>query len=157
MTEIKLPPSSLNSVAGEAAFCQAPQSSQKSEPDVAFLILGGNDVHYRSSVDAIVDRLKGVVTKLRSLGVRRVFVASIIERGSFWASTGLTKEKFNKTRRFINKKLSKLMGPDFIDVGKKIKFPRQYDDDLVHPGARQGGLFLLKKLIERCFDSYLAC
>lgn len=127
------------------------QSMLQYQPDVVFMILGGNDVSCNSSVDSIVGRLKTIVDKLYSSGIRRVFVGTIIERGSFWHSTGLTKEMFDKIRRGINRKLRRILGPDLIDVVKKLKFPKHYDEHLVHPGDRQAGLYLLLKSIERCF------
>ena len=93
--------------------------------------------------------------ELHRHGVRRVYVASIIERGSFPTFTGLTPEKFNKIRRAVNKGLRKKFGSSFIDVGKKIKYPNHYDGDLVHPRFKQGGIHLLKCIIERCLYSYL--
>lgn len=122
------------------------------QPDVVFINLDGNDLSASSSVEAVVNRLKRIFDQLRQSGVRQIFVASIIERGSFWASTGLTRQKFNKIRRSINNKLRQLLGPDFIDMGKKMRYPRHYDEDLVHPGARQGGMAVMQRIIKECFD-----
>lgn len=128
---------------------------QKYRPDVVFINLGGNDITKRTVANHLKNRILDIVDKLYLSGVRKVFVASIIERGSFPRFTGLTRSKFNKIRRSVNRKLRKELGPSFIDVAQKIKYPRHYDGDLVHPGSREGGLYLLKKLIERCFSSYI--
>ena len=57
----------------------------------------------------------------------------------------------------MNKQLRAALGPDLVGVGKKIKYPRHYDSDLVHPGWDEGGLTVpsKKSFIERCFYGFL--
>lgn len=125
------------------------------QPDVVFINLAGNEVNSGTSVELVVHRLNLIIEQLRSSGVQKIFVASIVERGSFWASTGMTRPKFNRIRRAINRKLRELLGSDFIDMGKKLRYPRHYDDDLIHPGARQGGMSVMHRMIKKCFDCYV--
>ena len=120
---------------------------KKYRPDVVFINLGGNDMRKPTDIDKLVEKLKDIVDELYYNGVSRIFVTSIIERGRFPKFTCLDKKTFDKIRRSVNKKLRAALGPDLVDVGKKIKYPRHYDSDLVHPGRDEGGLYLLKKLL----------
>lgn len=135
-------------------FTEKFQQMLRFGPDVVFMVLGGNSIKDSCSIDEIFKEIQEMVETLLSSGVQTVFVASIVERGSFWASTGLTPAIFNKIRRSLNKKLRRYLGPDFIDLGKQLKYPRHYDADLIHPGVRQGGLRVLQLVIERCFQRY---
>ena len=45
-------------------------------------------------------------------------------------------------------------GPRSDRCREKLKFPKHYDNDLVHPDERKAGLYLLQKIIERCFAGY---
>ena len=125
------------------------------QPDVVFMNVGGNDIRSTTSIEELVKQIKSLVAYLQSSGVRRVYVASIVERGSFPSFTGLSKSKFNKIRRSVNKKLQKHFGKDFIDVGGDLRYPRHYDRDMVHPGLREGGMQIFRTVIERCFDACL--
>ena len=60
-------------------------------------------------------------------GVDEVFVASIVERGRFKAYTGCDSTMFNKVRRSANEKLSIAFRGHYVDVGKKLRYPRDYD------------------------------
>ena len=122
-------------------------------PDVVFMNLGGNDITESTDIQNPVKRLKNIVKELYETGITKVFVATIIERGSFQEWTGLTRPIFNKIRHALNKKLRTELGTDLVDVGKKIKYHRHYNNDLVHTGYHQGGMYLLDRLIVRCFDA----
>ena len=55
---------------------------------------------------------------LHSAEVRHVYVASIVERGTFPGFTCLSIAQFNKIRRNVNKKLAKyFFVEEFVDVG----------------------------------------
>ena len=122
-------------------------------PDVVFMNLGGNDITESTDIQNLVKRLKNIVKELYENGITKVFVATVIERGSFPEWTGLTRPIFNKIRHALNKKLRTELGTDLVDVGKKIKYQRHYNNDLVHPGYHQGGMYLLDRLIVRCFNA----
>ena len=112
-------------------------------PDVVFMNLGGNDITESTDIQNLVKRLKNIVKELYENGITKVFVATVIERGSFPEWTGLTRPIFNKIRHALNEKLRTELGTDLVDVGKKIKYHRHYNNDLVHPRYHQGGMYLL--------------
>ena len=122
-------------------------------PDVVFMNLGGNGITESTDIQNLVKRLKNIVKELYENGITKVFVATVIERDYFPEWTGLTRSIFNKIRHALNKKLRTELGTDLVDVGKKIKYHRHYNNDLVHPGYHQGGMYLLDRLIVRCFDA----
>ena len=111
-------------------------------PDVVFMNLDSNDI--TESTD-----IQNLVKELYENGITKVFVTTVIERGSFPKWTDLTRPIFNKIRHALNKKLRTELGTDLVDVGKKIKYHRHYNNDLVHPGYHQGGMYLLDRLIVR--------
>ena len=106
-------------------------------PDVVFMNLGGNDITESTDIHNLVKRLKNIVKELYENGTTKVFVATVIERGSFPEWTGLATPIFNKIRHALNKKLRTELGTELIDVGKKMKYHRHYNNDLVHPGYQQ--------------------
>ena len=122
-------------------------------PDVVFMNLGSNDITESTDIQNLVKRLKNIVKELYENGITKVFVATVIERGSFPEWTGLTRPIFNKIRHALNKKLRTEVATDLVDVGKKIKYHRHYNNDLVDPGYHQGGMYLLDRLIVRCFEA----
>ena len=107
---------------------------------ICFAQMGGNDINSTTNPDAVFHDIMYVVNELYRYGVKRVFVASILARGKFPIWTGLSIKTFTVMRRSINKKLKRELGADFIEVGKRLMFPRHYDKDLVHPGKVEGGL-----------------
>ena len=113
--------------------------------------VGGNDINTDCSVEEIVARLIRIVQRLKRNGVQRVFVASIVERGSFPKFTGLTSDQFNKIRKSVNAKLKIHFGEDYVNVEKKLKYPKHYNKDLVHPGFNEGGMKVLNCLIKASF------
>ena len=108
-------------------------------PDVLFMNLGGNDITESTDIQNLVKRLKNIVKKLYENGITKVFVATVIERGSFPEWTGLTRPIFNKIRHALNKKLRTELDTDLVDVRKKIKYHRHHNNDLVHPGYLSPG------------------
>ena len=116
-----------------------------------FLNLGGNDINSTTNPDEVFHDIMYVVNELYRYGVKRVFVASILARGKFPIWTGLSIKTFTVMRRSINKKL----GADFIEVGKRLMFPRHYDKDLVHPGYVEGGLNIFNSNILNTFKKTL--
>lgn len=116
-----------------------------------FLILGGNDIVGGCNIDEILQALERTIKRLEAIGVERVFISSIVERGSFPVWTNMDKCTFNKIRRSLNTQLSKRYRENYVDMGKKLRFPRHYNKDLVHPGNREGGLKILRSTIHRCF------
>lgn len=122
-------------------------------PEVVFVILGGSDIHPACSVMGIVSSLISVRQRLLDRGAKRVFISGIEARGK---TLGLTPKVYTKIRRSIHKKLSKILGSDFVDLNKVWHFPVQYDqNDLVHPGAKEGGCASLLGLIHRCLHAGL--
>ena len=109
-------------------------------PDVVFMNLGGNDLTESTDIQNLVKQLTNIVKELYENGITKVFVATVIERSSFPEWTGLTRPIFNKIRHALNKKLRTELGTDLVDVGKKIKYHRHYNIDLVHPEYHQGGI-----------------
>ena len=122
-------------------------------PDVVFMNLGGNNITESTDIQNLVKRLKNIVKELYENGITKVFVATVNEQASFPEWTSLTRLIFNKIRHALNKKLRTELGTDLVDVGKKIKYHRHYNDDLVHPGYHQGDMYLLHRLLVRCFDA----
>ena len=86
-----------------------------------FLILGGNDIVGGCNIGEILQALETVVERLEVNGVERVFVSSIVERGSFPKWTNMDKRTFNKIRRSINTHLSVRYRGNYVDMGKKLK------------------------------------
>ena len=103
-------------------------------PDVVFMNLGGNDITESTDIQNLVKRLKNIVKELYENGSTKAIVATVIERGSFPEWTGLATPIFNKIR---HKKLRTELGTKLIAVGKKMKYPRHYNNDLWHPGYQQ--------------------
>ena len=52
-------------------------------PDVVFMNLSGNDITESTDIQNVVKRLKNIVKELYENGTTKVFVATVIERGSF--------------------------------------------------------------------------
>lgn len=113
--------------------------------------LGGNSFHADCDPHTVYMDIIHIVNELYDAGVERVFVASIIERGKFPHWTGLHKFSFNKMRKSVNRKLKKHLRSDYVDIGKRLVFPRHYDEDKVHPGNKQGGLKLFKWSVVNSF------
>ena len=70
-------------------------------------------------------------------GVKKVYVSKISERGEFSKSEGLTNEVFEDKRKVINRRSQQKLKGDFVTF-KMIKYPTDYDVDLVHFGERDG-------------------
>ena len=60
-------------------------------PDVVFMNLGGNDITESTDIQNLVKRLKNIIKELYENGITKVFVATVIERGSFPEWTVLTR------------------------------------------------------------------
>ena len=116
-----------------------PQSSWdamiKFQPDVVFWCLGGNSITKFSPPGNIVKEVLEYVEKLKSVGVKKVYVSEISERGNFSKSPGLTKPVFDEKRQVINRRLRLKLKKEFVTF-KTIKYPTDYDADLVHFGER---------------------
>ena len=63
-------------------------------------------------IQNLVKRLKNIAKELYENGITKVFVATVIERGSFPEWTGLTRPIFNKIRHALNMKLHYELGTD---------------------------------------------
>lgn len=96
-----------------------------------------------------------IVQRLYAAGVVRVFVAEIVERGIFPSWTCLSRGRFNTIRRFVNRKLCRQFGNDFVLVGKRLRFPQHYDSDLIHPGVSEGGMKILMFAVLHAFRKQL--
>ena len=116
-----------------------------------FIVLGGNDIRSTRTPDGIFTEIKRVVDKLKMSGVERVFVSSILERGKTHHTTKMTVKDLNKVRRSLNDRLGKEYGCNYVDTGKRLIYPRHYNKDLVHPGAKEGGLLKLRHAILTAF------
>ncbi|XP_053402724.1 uncharacterized protein LOC128558010 [Mercenaria mercenaria] len=128
------------------------QKMMMDKPKYVFLLLGGNDINRECEVIEIVNNIEHIVKRLKNNGVERVFVSSIAARGAFPAWTRLEKTRFDKVRRAINGKLFMVYKGDFVNLEKKLKFPKHYDKDLVHPGYSEGGMKVLGYIIKTCFS-----
>lgn len=106
---------------------------KKARPDYVFLSIGGNDISPISKPDDIFDNICDLVTEFEEAGVRRVFISEILQRGDFSKSQppGLTKSKFDRDRKRINKLLSEKYSTNLIKF-PDIRCPRDYDKDKVH-------------------------
>jgi hypothetical protein len=115
------------------------------------MILGGNDIEDGCQPKDIVRSILSIVQDMKDAGIKRVFVSSIVERGSFLPRTRMNKLRFNQIRRSINKHLRKELKEDFKDIATDLKYPRHYNRDLIHPGWEENGLYVLKSYIHRTF------
>lgn len=122
-----------------------------------FLILGGNDINARTDPNSVYKRIMWVVDELYKNGVEGVFVASIIARGQFPSWTGLRFETFKKIRRAVNRKLKNTLNNRFVEVDKRLQYPRHYDQDMIHPGIREGGLKVLRHYVMKAFGKVKKC
>jgi len=116
-----------------------------------FLNVGGNDITSRCCTDTIFRDIVNIAEVLYANGVEKVFIASIVQRGKFKPWTGLDSDQFRMIRRSINKKLKSKYGECFVEVDKRLIFPRHYDSDLVHPGDKEGGMNVLMHAVMKCF------
>lgn len=117
-----------------------------------FLNVGGNDIRDTCEVDVILKNIVHIVDLLKKNGVQHVFVASIVERGMFLEWTGMNRSRFNKVRRAVNSKLRMKYGDQYVNVERKLKYPKHYDEDLIHPGYTEGGMRVLCYLIRHCIN-----
>ena len=99
--------------------------------DVVFWCLGGNSIDKDISPGDIYNEILSRVDLLKKSGVKRVYVSEISERRCFKKSPGLTKETFDDKRRVINRLLQKKLTDEFVTF-PNIKYPADYDDELVH-------------------------
>jgi len=103
----------------------------KTNADIAYLQLGGNDITATSTPKDIFDRICTVVTLFLDSGIRQVYIGEILTRGNFSKAPGLTKESFDRQRKRINKSLEKKYTSNFVYF-PDIKYPHDYVPDLVH-------------------------
>ena len=75
--------------------------------------------------------------------MKKVYVSEISERGCFKKSKGLTKGEFDGKRRVINRRLQQKLKDEFVTF-PSIKYPADYDSDLVHFGQKNGAKGLRK-------------
>ena len=120
-----------------------------------FINLGGNDISVACTPEQIFRELVDIINELYRSGVERVFIASIIARGKFPAWTGMTSTSFNRIRKSINGKLKHKYKNDYVDIGRKLRYPRHYDKDLVHPGNVEGGQKIFKYEVLNTFRKTL--
>ena len=99
--------------------------------DYVFLSIGGNDISCTSNPDHIYDNICELVKDIEDAGVRRVYISEILPRENFSKRPGLTKTKFNRDRKAINRLLYENYGTRVIKF-HDIRCPRDYDVDLVH-------------------------
>jgi len=117
------------------------------------VILGGNSIDATTRPREIYEELKSMIAELKMSGVERVFVSGIIERGQFPPWTGMNRQTFNKVRRAVNELLKKHLKQDYVDMGKRIRYPTHYDRDGVHPGVKEGGMIKLRSAVIASFSS----
>lgn len=103
-------------------------------PDVCFVCLGGNDIRPDCNPSEIVQKILVVTDQMKESGVKKVFVAEISTRGDFRKVPGLDKQTFDNKRNSVNRKLKKIFKDRFVTF-KTIRFPTDYNDDLVHFGS----------------------
>ncbi|KAL4218113.1 hypothetical protein ACF0H5_022849 [Mactra antiquata] len=56
----------------------------------------------------------------------------------------MDKETFDKIRKSMNMKMRRFLGSDFVSLSNKILYPKHFDQDLLHPGVKQGGMLKLR-------------
>jgi poly-D-alanine transfer protein DltD len=117
--------------------------------------LGGNNIQASCNPTSIFEDIKNIVEELKENGVEKVFVSAIIERGKFPSWTGMNQTSFNKIRKSVNEKLKKYLKEDYVDTAKRLRYPRHYNSDQVHPGFSEGGMEILRSTIHRCFSKTL--
>jgi hypothetical protein len=120
-----------------------------------FVILGGNDIVDGCNPQTIFGNLVDISNELKNNGVEKVFIASIMEREPCYRRTRMTRARYNQVRKSLNKKLYSFFRSDYVDMGKKLRYPIHYASDHVHPGRKEGGLRILKSLIHRTFSKTL--
>lgn len=103
------------------------------KPDTLFLSIGGNDISPVSDPNEIFKGICQLVQDFENAGVRHVYISEILQRADFSKSQppGLTKSKFNRDRKEINKMLYQKYGDSVIKF-HDIHCPRDYLEDLVH-------------------------
>lgn len=101
------------------------------KPDIVFVCLGGNDIDADSSPKTIVKDIKKLIDELISVGVKRVLVSEVLERGNFTKAPGLTKTSFDAQRKSINQTMKRKLKNNFVPF-PEIHFPVDYTSDLVH-------------------------
>ena len=127
----------------EFAFKPVWQWCLRREADVYFINIGGNDITKTSEPEAIYQRIVDLVDQLYSRPrVQLVYVGEIWlwpflgdlfllvqTRGDF--RHGLSKEEFDRQREIINDLLRERYDWLFVEF-KDVRFPKDYDKDLVH-------------------------
>ena len=98
-----------------------------------FWCLGGNSINTDIKPAEIYAEIVNRVEYLKSIGVKKVYVSEISERGDFRKTPGLTKETFDEKRLVINRRLRRKFKDDFVTF-PGIKYSKDYDDDKVHFG-----------------------
>ena len=111
----------------------AAAKKKKKQTDIVFLSIGGNDISPISKPEEIYHDIKSLIENLKEAGVCRVFISEILPRADFSKSvpSGLTKSKFERDRKTINRLLCETYGTDVIKF-HDIRLPRDYHDDIVH-------------------------
>lgn len=106
------------------------------KPDCVFVHMGGNDITTSTTPRDVSDRLLKFRERLLDCGVKRVYMAEILPRGDFSRSPDqhLDKAIFDRKRKKINNFLKSALGQYFVSF-KDIKFPEDYDSDMVHLGT----------------------
>lgn len=118
------------------------------EPDVVFLIIGGNDVGTAPDVSEVVDSVTAIRQQLLDFGCRRVFVAEIARRSR---DRYCSAEEYSSLRCGINRLLRKVIGgADLVDLHRRWRAFQQFADG-VHANA--AGNNQLLGLIFSCFKS----
>ena len=113
------------------------------KPDAVFWCLGGNSIDKDIAPADIIKEILSKVDELKKSGVRKVYVSEISERGDFRKSPGLTKDTFDNKRRVINRRLQKKLKDEYVTF-PNIKYPADYNNDLVHFGEMYGANGLRK-------------
>ena len=115
-------------------------------PDAVFISLGGNSINSKTKPKQLATKFKTIIEKLKSNGVKQVYVAEFTERGDF-RDPLLDKEGFEDQR----KKLNKIFRKEFRNfiVFRDIRFPSDYDIDLVHynPKGKQKFFYNVRRVL----------
>ncbi|KAL4240954.1 hypothetical protein ACF0H5_001737 [Mactra antiquata] len=117
--------------------------------------LGGNSFNNMTTSHEVYMDIVKIVEELHAAGVKKIFIASIIERGHCPNFTGISSGSFNKMRNAVNRRLKEHFygneHAEFIQIGKRLSYSAHMEADLVHPGRDNNGMKIFQHCVRNCF------